>query len=1271
MPGLREEITIALKDTTKKGVKSVNNGLDSVGKKLNQLKDIILATFAADLLFRFVGGLIKVSDTMVELQSRLKLVTDSTEDLVKAQEALVKIAKDTGSNLEATVTIFTRLNQAILDNGGTQEETLKITRAVSESLRISGASASEAASVMLQFSQALQSGVLRGDEFNSIAENGGRLIKALTDSLGVSIGTLRDMAQQGQLTSDIVTKALLQQSEALTEESKNIPLTIARSIENLRTQWALTVGEFSEANGEIAKTLNLVAENFGAIVAVATTALKVFGAFLLLKFGSAIIKQTKGITDNIKARRQQAQEVATLQRAESALAATQAKATAAEMQATANKAKADLLEIQNNNKLAIQKAADLRTEQATLQATIANLQAQEREAKSIDQKIALANQLASAQARQLRVQQQLEASGSRLERNIQKEAKAGAVLNDALTTAENRTRDYNKEVKKNITLTEKATGVFKRFGAALFGLPGLIGLIAFEFASKFIDFEVGLRALEAQVKKLFVILSNPVEAIKGLLGLEKTGGVLNVTFRALFGTVSAFGDVLRGLGLIAPSVDISKEFQRINDEMDVALGIATKQSIEATKKQLTQDELRIQSYEKLKTAIEKAQARLAIQEKKLLDTRAELFKKQQEINAAQVQQVRDSIESQTTFLEAQLEIRKASLRDNIDNEITLNNELNKLDKEFKEEKFNRTLDFLERELKITNDNFDAEIASTDRFNQEVFDLEDKKAAEIARVNAQIAQVEKDTNQSRRDNNINFLQQTLTAITKGFDIEIDAAKQKNGARIKLEEDKAKAIRALNVEIIDLLKSDIESLTEAQQAALSRIRESSDSIKGLIERSSSFLSSLSDETLSDFEKSAKAEQKRVEISDKLREASKLNQIENAKEIKEVNETAIDDLENLIKSEKDRAKTLEVGSAAELEARNNINNAIILYKQAVDNAVTANKNLIKQNEAEKIRIMDTIKARQKSLEDYQGSINAIDDMVIKQREIELTINASKAIKVLDEIEARIARLQGQIDKNTSAADQLDPGITVIRPAQEPVGLNTGGAISGYGGGDVVPALLEPGEFVVRKEVVREKGLPFFEMLNQGIVKGFNRGGSVERLQDKYSSLLSSAKSQRRTAEIDNVIGVLENIIKSLPALEGKTRREISRIDLINGTMLSLARRGDIGAAMNIASLKERRQRLIDKPSVSEQPTVTTTSNQQAPDVGTITRSLSRNIASIGDSVSTTATPSTGEASSAVDDRVNITFLLEGNAVTGSFKDDNMLDIFINDLTENGNAV
>lgn len=165
---------------------------------------------------------------------RLKLATGSQEEFNRAQSELERIAKAAGSPLSALIELYGRISTPLKESGSSQDEILRLTEAVSLSFAVSGASAVEAENGVRQFAQALGAGALRGDEFNSVAEQAPRLMQALAAGLGVPTTALRKMAEEGKLTAAAVTEALTGQLDVIRAEAAALPGTVEAAMTRLR-----------------------------------------------------------------------------------------------------------------------------------------------------------------------------------------------------------------------------------------------------------------------------------------------------------------------------------------------------------------------------------------------------------------------------------------------------------------------------------------------------------------------------------------------------------------------------------------------------------------------------------------------------------------------------------------------------------------------------------------------------------------------------------------------------------------------------------------------------------------------------------------------------------------------------------------------------------------------------------------------------------------------------------------------------------------------------
>lgn len=198
-----------------------------------------------------------ITDSAKKMEAQLKLSTNSQSEYNEAQKQTFELAQNNRAPLEGVVTLYSQLAPALAQMGRGQKDTIGVIDAVTKSLRISGATTSETASTVLQFSQALGSGVLRGDEFNSIAENSPRLLRALADGLKVPTGALRNMAAAGQLTADVIVDTLLGQLPKLAAEAKLLPETFGGALTQLNNQLTISVKQFDDWAGVSNRAIEL------------------------------------------------------------------------------------------------------------------------------------------------------------------------------------------------------------------------------------------------------------------------------------------------------------------------------------------------------------------------------------------------------------------------------------------------------------------------------------------------------------------------------------------------------------------------------------------------------------------------------------------------------------------------------------------------------------------------------------------------------------------------------------------------------------------------------------------------------------------------------------------------------------------------------------------------------------------------------------------------------------------------------------------------------
>lgn len=252
------------------------------------------------------------------------------ETLADVTNRVFDIAQKTRSGLDATATLYARLERSTRSYGVSVEDLTRLTTIINQGFVVSGASAEEASNAIIQLAQGMASGALRGDEFNSVNEQGNRLMIALADSLGVGIGELRNMASQGKLTTDVIVNGLLSQGDSIGREFAKTTSTISQSMEIAGNNVARFFGENATVKTGVkifSDSVILASENIQAL----GTALTIVAGVMGSRYVGALAMSTAAKISDIAASRQQL--IAENQQAQSALVA----ANSAQRKALADK----------------------------------------------------------------------------------------------------------------------------------------------------------------------------------------------------------------------------------------------------------------------------------------------------------------------------------------------------------------------------------------------------------------------------------------------------------------------------------------------------------------------------------------------------------------------------------------------------------------------------------------------------------------------------------------------------------------------------------------------------------------------------------------------------------------------------------------------------------------------------------------------------------------------------------------------------------------------
>ncbi|WP_368641769.1 tape measure protein [Castellaniella ginsengisoli] len=234
-----------------------------------------------------------LADEWAGVEARIGLATDSIEDQQRALKSLYASAQASGQDYLATGDLFTSVSRNRKELGLGLDQSLQLTDTIGKLLTIGGGSAGSQQAALTQLGQALGSGVLRGDELNSILEQAPRLAQAVADSFGVSVGQLRKLGQEGKLTSKELADGLLKLGKDIDAEFERMPKTFGRGATLIRNAWGRMIWQLNRASAaseSFYAVSKLIAENMVAIVKVGAMALLAAGVMRLLP----LLKKMRG-----------------------------------------------------------------------------------------------------------------------------------------------------------------------------------------------------------------------------------------------------------------------------------------------------------------------------------------------------------------------------------------------------------------------------------------------------------------------------------------------------------------------------------------------------------------------------------------------------------------------------------------------------------------------------------------------------------------------------------------------------------------------------------------------------------------------------------------------------------------------------------------------------------------------------------------------------------------------------------------------------------------
>lgn len=205
-----------------------------------------MATAAATYVaFNLTRSIVSQADAWTMMNAKLKIFTGSQQNANAAQYELFEMAQKYRAPLEDMAKLYTRLATPMRQMGKSHEDTKEMVEGVTLALQLNGATAGEAASVMLQFSQAMSAGRLNGQEFNAVAENGSLILRALEEHTGKNAAELKKMGAEGTLTMDIIQEAIQKAIPKWRKDFESLPVTVDSALQKIKNAWMKAMGELN------------------------------------------------------------------------------------------------------------------------------------------------------------------------------------------------------------------------------------------------------------------------------------------------------------------------------------------------------------------------------------------------------------------------------------------------------------------------------------------------------------------------------------------------------------------------------------------------------------------------------------------------------------------------------------------------------------------------------------------------------------------------------------------------------------------------------------------------------------------------------------------------------------------------------------------------------------------------------------------------------------------------------------------------------------------
>lgn len=285
--GVRAELQQAVSAVDQMGneQEQFNRRVREGEQAVDGLSDQILGIVGAYASVQSLGKLVNLADSFTQTNARLNMINDGLQTTDELFDKIVASANRSRASISATADTVAKLSLNAGDAFGSNDETILFAENLNKLFAIAGTEQQSMASATLQLTQALGSGVLRGEEFNAVFEAAPNIMQTVADYIGVPIGQLRSMAQEGQITADVVKNALLGATEEINAQFESMPMTWGQV-------WTGVMNELYYVSIPLLELISLLADNWSVIAPIVLGVAGALAVYLLA---------TKGVTLATKA----------------------------------------------------------------------------------------------------------------------------------------------------------------------------------------------------------------------------------------------------------------------------------------------------------------------------------------------------------------------------------------------------------------------------------------------------------------------------------------------------------------------------------------------------------------------------------------------------------------------------------------------------------------------------------------------------------------------------------------------------------------------------------------------------------------------------------------------------------------------------------------------------------------------------------------------------------------------------------------------------------